>query len=415
MTQSGFLVGTPGYMAPEQASGKRALVGPATDIHALGVILYQLLTGQLPFQRDSTLELLRAVTVDEPTRPRRLQPGLPRDLEAITLHCLEKEPSRRYPSALALAEDLERFREGKPVMARPVGALARLARACRRRPLVTLLARPSGRLPFGWAGWRDLEMAGSERTTGPGERPRRSAGVTPRNRRRCTRPTGPPWPPPARRWRTTTWPTLTATSRQRRRLCWVGNGGTCAAGSMTALRWCRCLPGKDASLIDGPDRLRIGILTGAGLRITDLDGGEPGIVPIGPERSAIMSASPRPAAAFGSRRGSMKRPLTCSTSRGQVLCRVVRPDGRERDAASRRESRRHTAGVSRLAAEGSISVFDATSGRLTAICNGHAAGVMDLRLQPGQHAAGLGQRRSDGACVGRGHRHAAGHLPRARE
>ena len=139
MTQSGFLVGTPGYMAPEQASGKRALVGPATDIYALGVILYQLLTGQLPFQGDSTLELLRAVTSDEPPRPRRLQPRLPRDLEAITLHCLEKEPSRRYPSALALAEDLQRFRERKQVLARPVGAVGRLVRACRRRPLVGAL------------------------------------------------------------------------------------------------------------------------------------------------------------------------------------------------------------------------------------------------------------------------------------
>ena len=139
VTQSGFLVGTPGYMAPEQAGGTRALVGPATDIYALGVVLYQLLTGQLPFQGDSTLEVLRAVTSDEPVRPRRWQPCLPRDLEAITLHCLEKEPTRRYPSALALAEDLQRFREGKQVAARPVGAAARLARACRRRPLVALL------------------------------------------------------------------------------------------------------------------------------------------------------------------------------------------------------------------------------------------------------------------------------------
>src|SRR5262245_40282393 len=139
LTQSGFLVGTPGYMAPEQAGGKGALVGPATDIHALGVVLYQLLTGQLPFRGDSTLEVLRAVTSDEPVRPRRLQPRVPRDLEAITLHCLEKEPTRRYASALALAEDLQRFREGKQVFARPVGVAARLARAGRRRPMVTLL------------------------------------------------------------------------------------------------------------------------------------------------------------------------------------------------------------------------------------------------------------------------------------
>jgi hypothetical protein len=160
LTQSGFLVGTPGYMAPEQAGGKRALVGPATDTYALGVVLYQLLTGQMPFQGDSTLEVLRAVTSDEPTRPRRLQPRLPRDLEAITLHCLEKEPGRRYPSALALAEDLQRFREGKQVVARPVGTVARLARACRRRPLVTLLLALLTASVFGGLGgvtWKWLE------------------------------------------------------------------------------------------------------------------------------------------------------------------------------------------------------------------------------------------------------------------
>jgi serine/threonine-protein kinase len=136
LTQSGFLVGTPSYMAPEQAGGKRALGGPATDIYALGVVLYQLLTGQLPFQADSTTELLRAVTSDEPPRPHRLQPRVPRDLEAITLHCLEKEPRHRYPSALALAEDLQRFREGKQVAARPVGEIGRLWRWCRRKPVI---------------------------------------------------------------------------------------------------------------------------------------------------------------------------------------------------------------------------------------------------------------------------------------
>ena len=160
ITQSGFLVGTPGYMSPEQASGNRALAGPATDIYALGVVLYQLLTGQLPFQRDSTLDLLRAVTYDEPTRPRRLQPRLPRDLEAITLHCLEKQPGRRYPTALALAEDLQRFREGKQVVARPVGAVARLSRACRRRPLEAVLLALLAVSLFGGMGgvtWKWLE------------------------------------------------------------------------------------------------------------------------------------------------------------------------------------------------------------------------------------------------------------------
>jgi serine/threonine protein kinase len=139
LTHSGLLVGTPGYMAPEQASGKRAMVGPATDIYALGVMLYQLTTGQLPFQGDSGLEVLRAVTEDEATRPRRLQPDIPRDLEAITLHCLEKEPARRYPSALALAEDLWCFQQGKPIHARPVSRLERMRKWARRRPAVAAL------------------------------------------------------------------------------------------------------------------------------------------------------------------------------------------------------------------------------------------------------------------------------------
>jgi WD40 repeat protein len=164
VTNSGFLVGTPGYMAPEQAagSGRGALVGPATDIYALGVILYELLTGQLPFRGDGTLEVLRAVRSDEPVRPRRLQHRVPRDLEAIALHCLEKAPNRRYPSALALAEDLERFREGKQVAARPVGSGARLARACRRRPVVAMLLFLLTASLFGGLGgvawmWRKAE------------------------------------------------------------------------------------------------------------------------------------------------------------------------------------------------------------------------------------------------------------------
>ena len=154
LTQSGFLVGTPVYMAPEHAGGQRALVGPATDVYALGVVLYQLLTGQVPFRGDSALEVLRAVTSDEPVRPRRLQPRLPRDLEAITLHCLEKDPGGRYPSALALAEDLRRFRSREPIVARRVGWLERLALWVRRRPTQAascVLGAPSRASPPGSA------------------------------------------------------------------------------------------------------------------------------------------------------------------------------------------------------------------------------------------------------------------------
>ena len=184
-TAVGQIVGTPSYMAPEQAQGQAKEAGPAADVYALGAVLYELLTGRPPFKGSSALETVLQVASMERdvVRPTRLQPAIPRDLETICLTCLEKDPRRRYGSAAALADELTRFLEGRPILARPIGTIGRVLKWARREPQQAALAIASvlaTLIAFAGITWQWQEAEGARQEAS--ERARREAAAHARER-----------------------------------------------------------------------------------------------------------------------------------------------------------------------------------------------------------------------------------------
>src|SRR3989454_3257623 len=167
VTRTLDVLGTPSYMAPEQAVGNNAAVSSVTDVYGIGAVLYQLLTGQPPFAGGATYETIKLLLDTEPKNPRLINPKIDRDLSTICLKCLEKDPKRRYSSALALAEDLERWLKHEPILARHTGIIGRSRKWMRRNPSSALLAACLVALAAaaGWIVWKS-ELIRHPVTTG---------------------------------------------------------------------------------------------------------------------------------------------------------------------------------------------------------------------------------------------------------
>ena len=196
-TRSTVAAGSPSYMAPEQAEGRKAEIGPATDVYGLGAILYELITRRPPFRGQTSLEILRKVVAEEPVPPRRTRPKVPWDLETVCLKCLAKPPKRRYSSVAELADDLDRYLEGRPIQARPVPVWERAWKWARRRPaLATLLVVSTLAIAAVLLGQRryNMVLAGKNEEIGKADRPgedQRAGGPCPEAAGGRARSTGP--------------------------------------------------------------------------------------------------------------------------------------------------------------------------------------------------------------------------------
>jgi WD40 repeat protein/serine/threonine protein kinase len=369
LTRTGDVVGTLRYMAPERLRGQ----GDArADIYALGLTLYELLVLRPAFGSPDRVALSEQIRTLDPSRPRSLDPRIPRDLETIVLKAIEKDPKARYASAEALGEDLRRFVDDEPILARPPSTLYHLRKFARRhKALMGGVVATTVALVLGLIGTTFFAV-GEARQRRQAEHHAQDALLQ------------------AYRARVS----AAVAALQNHDVLDAARQLDAAPQDLRGWEWRHLhsrlddsaavipLPAEgDGYLLAGPDRLRIGAWTGAGLRLTDLEGTELGTLPIGPQRGRLDTAAQ-------TRRGLRVVVWAGNTAfnvldeAGQVLCRVevpevkapcpvvVSPDGT-------RLACRWTEG-----ARNRISVFDATSGRRTAVCINHPGGIRSLTFSP---------------------------------
>jgi WD40 repeat protein len=381
-TQEGDMVGTPRYMAPEQTGGAPEGVGPAADIYSLGVLLYELLTGRAPLQAATPVETLLLIRSQEPLPPSRLLPRLPRDVETICLKCLQKEPRRRYASAQDLADDLERFLGGKPVRARPVALPEKALKWVRRNPTAAfLLALLTLSVFGGLAGvtWKWLE-ADEQRDQAKAEK-REALFQTYRARIAAA-----------------------AAALQNHDVADAARQLDAAPEELRGWEWrhlhsrlddssaeIRLPAGEGGFLFGAPDRLRVAARTSAGLRITDLEGGEDKTLPLGPEHGRSLTVTQ-------TRRGLRVVAWVGNTTfdlldeAGRVLRRVEVPDATETGSVVVSPDGTRLACPWADGEWGRLGVFDATSGKRTAVCDGHRNGLCAYTFSPdGTRLASAGE------------------------
>jgi hypothetical protein len=379
LTRTGEVFGTPAYMAPEQALGQAAQVGPLTDVYALGAILYESLTGRPPFVAATYQEVVQQVSGHEPVPPGRLQPGIPQDLQTITLTCLQKEPRRRYASARELADDLHRFLAQEPIRARPPSALYHLRQFARRHTgLVGGVLATGAALVLGLVGTILFAVA-EARQRGQAEYNAQQALDEKREAQRQA-------------YRARLAAAVAALSAHD-----VANAARQLDAAPEELRdweWRHLHSRLDDSsavfplpvrglgfLLAAPDGLRAAACTPDGIRVTDLERGESKTLPIDPERGRSFSVAQ-------TRRGIRvvvwirDSTFDLLDEAGELLCHVEAPLGTGPGPvvmcpdATRLACNQFDGEWERLA------MFDAASGKQTAVCAGHCKVIWAYTFSP---------------------------------